>query len=123
MFGSLYGNSWTVVVLLAEDADMNQANSEGATPIILSSGNGRQVVVKLLLDKGATVDRTRSITNKNSEKTMKRRDGGFNLLKKLYNNFLFLPLLAPMSQTLTATTPAPLLKRPRPSSPSSSSSP
>ena len=50
------GHSEIVVVLLAADADVNQANSEGATPIIFSSGNGRQVVVKLLLDKGATVD-------------------------------------------------------------------
>ena len=44
------------MVLLAALADVDQADKNGATPIILSSGNGRQVVVKLLLDKGATVD-------------------------------------------------------------------
>ena len=56
MFGSFDGRLRVVVILLAADSDVDQADDDGVTPLILSSQNGHQVVMELLLDRGAVLN-------------------------------------------------------------------
>ena len=58
MFAAQYGDSESVRVLLAAGAEVDEGTSEGGTPLVVASVNGRENAALLLLEKGANPNKT-----------------------------------------------------------------
>ena len=67
------GEAGVGVWLLANGAKVNQADSNGATALIISSLNGHQEVVKLLMAKGATAKAGKEAEVKQEEGELKKK--------------------------------------------------
>jgi len=52
-----YGNLKKVKILLENGVDVNKYTSDGKTPLILASENGRPEIVKILLKNGADINK------------------------------------------------------------------